>query len=76
MKTIDILHNQTTVSMTQLRRNPREIVRIAEDMPVAILSRNKPEFYLLSVKVYEELLKSIDDVLLMETIKTRRDCKQ
>lgn len=76
MKTIGILHNQTTVSMTQLRRNPREIVRIAEDMPVAILSRNKPEFYLLSVKVYEELLKSIDDVLLMETIKTRRDCKQ
>jgi antitoxin StbD len=76
MKTIDILHNQTTVSMTQLRRNPREIVRIAEDMPVAILSRNKPKFYLLSVKVYEELLKSIDDVLLMETIKTRRDCKQ
>ena len=76
MNTIDILHNQTTASMTQLRRNPREIVRIAEDMPVAILSRNKPEFYLLSVKVYEELLKSIDDVLLMETIKTRRDCKQ
>jgi antitoxin StbD len=75
MNTADILIIKTAVSMTELRRNPRKIIRVAEDFPVAVLSRKKPHFYLFSAKVYEALLKSIDNALLTETIKTRREPK-
>lgn len=75
MNIADILHIKNTVSMTQLRQNPREIIRTAEDLPVAVLIRNKPEFYLLSAKAYEALLDLIDDASLIKTIRARKGGK-
>lgn len=75
MNTADILRIKTKVSITQLRRNPREILRIAEDLPIAVLNCNKPEFYLFSVKAYEALLDLIDDTSLIKTIQARKGGK-
>lgn len=66
------INHNTTVSMTELRRNPRKIIRIAEDLSVTILYRNKPKAYLLSVRLYEALLELIDDASLLKTIQTRK----
>ena len=62
--------NNTKVSMTDLRRNPRKIMRIADDLPVAILYRNKPTAYLLPARLYEALLELIDDASLLKKIQT------
>ena len=69
------IHAKTTVSMTDLRRNPSKIMEIAGDLPVAVLNHNKPEAYLLSAKAYEALLDLIDDLTLIKTIKTRKGGK-
>lgn len=69
------IHAKTTVSMTDLRRNPSKIMQIAGDLPVAVLNHNKPEAYLLSAKAYEALLELIDDVSLIKTIQSRKGGK-
>ena len=69
------IHAKTTVSMTDLRRNPSKILEDANDMPVASLNHNRAEAYLLSAKAYEKLLDLLDDVSLIKTIQSRRGGK-
>lgn len=71
----DILRIKTTVCITELRRNPGEIIKIVENLPAVILSRSKPKAYLLPAKSYKALLDLIDDVSLIKTIKTRKSGK-
>jgi antitoxin StbD len=75
MNISDILRIKTTVCITELRRNPGEIIKIVENLPTVILSRSKPKAYLLPAKSYKALLDLIDDVSLIKTIKTRKSGK-
>lgn len=75
MNLTQTIHAKTTVSMTDLRRNPSKIMEIAGDLPVAVLNHNKPEAYLLSAKAYEALLDLIDDLMLIKTVKARKGGK-
>ena len=75
MSITQTIHAKTTVSMTDLRRNPSKIMEIAGDLPVAVLNHNRPEAYLLSAKAYEALLELIDDLTLIKTIKDRKGGK-
>lgn len=75
MSLTQTIHAKTTVSMTDLRRNPSKIMEIAGDLPVAVLNHNKPEAYLLSAKAYEALLELVDDAALIKTIQSRKDGK-
>jgi len=75
MSITQIILAKTTVSMTDLRRNPSKIMEIAGDLPVAVLNHNKPEAYLLSAKAYEALLDLVDDVSLIKTIQSRKGGK-
>ncbi len=69
------IYARTTVSMTDLRRNPSGILEAAGDMPVAVLNHNKPAAYLLSAKAYEALLDRLDDAELMKIVKKRQGGK-
>lgn len=69
------IYARTTVSMTDLRRNPSGILEVAGDMPIAVLNHNKPAAYLLSAKAYEALLDRLDDAELMKVVKKRQGGK-
>ena len=69
------IYAKTTISMTDLRRNPSKIIEVAGDSPIAVLNHNRAEAYLLSAKAYEKLLDQLDDAKLMKTIKSRRGGK-
>ena len=64
-----------TVSVTDLRRNPSGILEDAGDRPVAVLNHNRPAAYLLSASAYQALLEKLDDVSLINAVKTRRGGK-
>jgi antitoxin StbD len=66
---------RTTVSMTDLRRNPSGILADAGDSPIAVLNHNKPAAYLLSAKAYEALLEKLDDAQLAKIVQQRRGGK-
>jgi antitoxin StbD len=76
MTTTYAIYAQTTVSMTDLRRNPSGILEDAGDAPIAVLNHNRPAAYLLSAKAYEALLDRLDDVELTKVVKQRQGGKR
>jgi len=66
----------STVSITELRRNPSRILEGAGNTPVAVLNHNKPAAYLLSAKAYEALLEQLDDAELIKLVKQRQGSKR
>jgi antitoxin StbD len=72
MSITQTIYARTTVSMTDLRRNPSGILESAGDLPVAVLNHNKPAAYLLSAKAYEALLDRLDDAELVKIVQERQ----
>ena len=62
---------RNTVSMTDLRRNPSEVIEVAKPSPVAVLNHNKPAAYLILAADYEEMLEQIEDAALTKIVKAR-----
>ena len=62
---------RNTVSMTDLRRNPSEVIEVANQSPVAILNHNRPTAYLISATAYEEMLEQLEDAALTKIVKAR-----
>jgi antitoxin StbD len=59
-----------TVSVTELKRNYADILRQADDAPIAVLNHNRPEAYLLPAGHYERLMAHVED---LEDIKLVRE---
>lgn len=72
MSITQAIYARTTVSMTDLRRNPSGILEDAGDSPVAVLKHNKPAAYLLSARAYEALLDKLEDFDLTKIVKERQ----
>ncbi len=60
-----------SVSISEFKKNPAEVLRNAGEKPVAVLSHNRPAFYMISPKVFEAMLEEISDKELIEKVKTR-----
>jgi antitoxin StbD len=75
MSITQTIYARTTVSMTDLRRNPSGVLEVAGDLPVAVLNHNKPAAYLLSAKAYEALLDRLEDAELANIVKARQGGK-
>ena len=59
---MDTVFANTTVSVTELKRNYASIIKETDESPIAIINHNRPESYLLSAKFYETLLAKIEDL--------------
>jgi antitoxin StbD len=71
MSIIQTIFARNTVSMTDLRRNPSEVIEVANQSPVAILNHNRPTAYLISATAYEEMLEQLEDAALTKIVKAR-----
>ncbi len=68
---MDTIYANLSVSMTEFKKNPAKIVRSADKKPVAVLSHNKPAFYMLAPELFEALLDELDDKELVEIARQR-----
>ena len=75
MSVTQTIYARNTVSMTDLRRNPSEVIEVANLAPVAVLNHNKPAAYLISVAAYENMLEQIEDAALTKIVKARQGGK-
>jgi antitoxin StbD len=50
------------VSVTELKRNYADILKQADDAPIAVLNHNRPEAYLLPASHYERLMAYMEDL--------------
>ena len=54
----------SSVGISELKANPSAVLESSEDMPVAILNRNKPVGYLMSAKVWEAIVDQLEEAEL------------
>lgn len=48
-----------TTTISEFRKNPNQAVEKANGKPFAVLTNNKPSFYVLSPEDYDELMERI-----------------
>ena len=75
MSVTQTIYARNTVSMTDLRRNPSEVIEVANLAPVAVLNHNKPAAYLISAAAYEKILEQLEDAALTKIVKARQGGK-
>lgn len=68
---MDTILSRTSVSVTELKRNPSAVINATDQDAVAVLIHNKPSAYLVSAEAYEQLLERLDDLELAETVRSR-----
>jgi antitoxin StbD len=54
---MDEILTKKTTSITTFKANPNREVKLAGDEPFAVLTNNRPSFYVLSPKAYDDLLE-------------------
>lgn len=59
---MDAVLSHFAVSVTELKRNYADILRQADDAPIAVLNHNRPEAYLLPASHYERLMAYMEDL--------------
>lgn len=65
----------STVSITELRRNPNAVIDEADNAPVAVLNHNRPTAYVISARAFEALLERLENAELSEIVRQRRGGK-
>lgn len=70
---MDAVLSHFTVSVTELKRNYANILKQADDAPVAVLNHNRPEAYLLPAGHYERLMAHLEDLEDAQLVRTRAD---
>lgn len=68
---MEMVYADTSVSITELKKNPSAIIEHAEGFPVAILNHNKPAAYLVPADAFEALMDKLEDVELAALVKRR-----
>lgn len=60
-------------SISELKANPMKVVASGDGLPIAVLNRNEPAFYCVPAKAYEAMMELIEDMELLEIVKSRID---
>ncbi len=55
-----------SISISDFKKNPAKVVQEAGTHPVAVLSHNRPAFYLVEPKLFEAILDRLEDIELAE----------
>jgi antitoxin StbD len=61
----------SSVSISDLKKNPSAVIAAAEGFPVAVLNRNTPEAYLVPAKAWEALMDRLEDIELAQIVRAR-----
>lgn len=62
----NIIHSRFVASVSDLKKNPMEVVNNGFGEAVAILNRNNPAFYCVPAEMYERLMDLIEDKELLK----------
>lgn len=54
---LDYVLTKRTVSITDFKKHPNKFLRLAGGEPFAVMTNNRPSFYVLSPERYDELLE-------------------
>ena len=62
---------ETSIGITELKKNPSAVIREAGDETIVVLHHNKPSAYLVPAHSYEALMDVLDDLQLLPLVQQR-----
>lgn len=68
---MDAIYADYTISMSEFKKNPAQVLRTAGEQPVAVLNHNRPAFYMITPKLFETLIEELADRDLAELARQR-----
>lgn len=67
------LEASMAVSVSDLKKSPSSVMADARGEAVAVLNHNRVMAYMVPAAVYEAMMERLDDLALMDTIRSRAD---
>ncbi len=68
---MDTIYADLSISMSEFKKNPAQVLRSAGEKPVAVLNHNRPAFYMVTPKIFEVFVESLIDRDLTEIVRHR-----
>lgn len=68
---MDKIKTGLATSISEFKKNPNSEVAKAGNKPFAVLTNNKPSFYVLPPELYESILELMADIELEPTLRKR-----
>ncbi len=68
---MDTIYADYSISMSEFKKNPAQVLRSAGEKPVAVLNHNRPAFYMLTPRLFEALIDEMTDRDLNDLVRTR-----
>ena len=68
---METIFSDVTVSMSEFKKNPAQVLKTAGEKPVAVLNHNRPAFYMITPKLFEALVEELADRDLIELTRQR-----
>ena len=65
------LHARSSVSISDLKKNPSGVISQSKGEPVVILNHNRPTAYLIPAATFEAILDQLDDLDLARLVRER-----
>ena len=60
-----------TTSISEFKSNPTAVLKRAGDEPFAVLTNNKPSFYVIQPELYESIVELLFDAQITPLVKKR-----
>lgn len=68
---MDAIYADYTISMSEFKKNPARVLRVAGKKPVAVLNHNRPAFYMITPELFEAMIEELTDRDLAELARQR-----
>jgi len=68
---MDAIYADYSISMSEFKKNPAQVLRTAGEKPVAVLNHNRPAFYMITPKLFEALVEELTDRDLAALVRQR-----
>ena len=68
---METILSDVTVSMSEFKKNPASVLRVAANRPVAVLNHNKAAFYMIKPRMFEAMVEELGDQALHRKVISR-----